>query len=142
VSMLTSLAKVAAYEQGRAVRLASFRHVHLSARPLMFLPLSMAGEANAPLACLIGDEPDFPRLLVVPQPRNRDLRFGFANQLAPTALNYVYGFTAQLDPTHRSSSSPIRAGSSSPGCSAGRCGSGVRTATGRCTRACRSSADG
>jgi hypothetical protein len=97
MSMLTSLAKAAAYERGRAVRVATARHVHLSARPLMFVPLSLAGEANAPLACLVGDEQDYPRLLVVPQPRNRDLRFGFATQLAPTVLNYVHGFTTQLD---------------------------------------------
>ena len=54
------------------------RHVHVSDRPLVFIPLALAGEANAPLAAMVGDDAGAPRLLVVTQPRNRDQRFAFA----------------------------------------------------------------
>lgn len=97
MSMLTSLAKAQALEAGRAVLIATRRQVHISDRPLVFLPLMLAGEANAPLACLIGDSPDHPRLLVVPQPRNRDLRFAFAAQLGEVVLDYVYSFTTSME---------------------------------------------
>jgi len=40
------------------------RHVHVSDRPLVFIPLALAGEANAPLAAMVGDEARAPRLLV------------------------------------------------------------------------------
>jgi hypothetical protein len=89
MSALTSLAKARAFEEGRAVPIATRRHVHLSDRPLVFVPLALAGEANAPLACLVGTSASEPTLLVVPQPRNRDLRFAFAASLASVVLSYV-----------------------------------------------------
>ncbi|HEX8627042.1 MAG TPA: hypothetical protein VF755_02585, partial [Catenuloplanes sp.] len=61
---------------------------------LVLIPLAMAGEANAPLAALVGTDPDQPRLLVVPQPRNRDQRFAFAAALADLLVPYVDGFCA------------------------------------------------
>jgi hypothetical protein len=97
MTTLTSLARAQAYELGRAVRIAARRHVHIGDRPLVFVPLAMAGEANAPLACLVGDTPETPRLLVVPQPRNRDLRFSFAAQLAEIVLSYVDTMTTSMD---------------------------------------------
>ncbi len=57
----------------------------------------MAGEANAPLACLVGSSPSSPSLLVVPQPRNRDLRFAFAASLASVVLDYVDSFTVSME---------------------------------------------
>mgnify|MGYP007079327104 CR=1 FL=1 len=100
MSVLTSLARVHAYELGRAVPIATRRHVHISDRPLVFVPLSMAGEANAPLACLVGSTPESPTMLVVPQPRNRDLRFRFAESLADVVLAYVDSFTVSMEPDH------------------------------------------
>ena len=97
MTTLTSLARARAYELGRAVRITTRRHVHVGNRPLVFVPLAMAGEANAPLACLVGDTPSAPRLLVVPQPRNRDLRFAFVAQLAESVLTYVDSFTTSMD---------------------------------------------
>jgi hypothetical protein len=61
-------------------------------RPLVFVPLAMAGEANAPLAAMVGTDPDQPALLFVPEPRSRDLRFGFAAELANIFLPYVDSF--------------------------------------------------
>jgi hypothetical protein len=97
MSTLTSLARARAFELERAVPIAVCRHVHISARPLVFVPLSMAGEANAPLACLVGSSPTDPSLLVVAQPRNRDLRFAFAAALATIVLDYVDTFTVSME---------------------------------------------
>src|SRR6266511_2432117 len=97
MSTLTSLARALAFETGRAVPIAARRHAHVSDRPLVFVPLCLAGEANAPLACLVGSQASSPRLLVVPQPRNRDLRFAFAASLASVVLDYVDCFAASTE---------------------------------------------
>ncbi|MEO3818259.1 hypothetical protein [Plantactinospora sp. B24E8] len=92
MSTLTALARAEAVAAGRAQRTTTVRHLHLGARPLVVIPLAMAGEANAPLAALVGTDRDSPRLLFVPQPRNRDQRFGFAAELAGIVLPYLTGF--------------------------------------------------
>ncbi len=97
MSALTSLARARAVEAGRAVPITTVRHVHVSDRPLVFVPLMLAGEANAPLACLVGSSVEAPTLLLVPQPRNRDLRFAFAASLAGVVLDYVDSFTASME---------------------------------------------
>ncbi|MEU4692400.1 hypothetical protein [Actinoplanes sp. NPDC023714] len=89
MSAISSYARALAAGDGRAYPIASRRHLHLSDHPLVFIPLTMAGEANAPLAAMIGTDRDSPSLLVVPQPRNRDLRFAFAAELAGHVLRYV-----------------------------------------------------
>ncbi|MBS2963737.1 hypothetical protein KGA66_11805 [Actinocrinis puniceicyclus] len=89
MSALAALARVEAFEAGRAVPLATVRHVHLSARPLVFVPVLMAGEAAAPLAALVGTDRTDPRLLVVDQPRDRDQRFVFLAELARIVLDHV-----------------------------------------------------
>ncbi|MEH1013544.1 hypothetical protein V6U90_10570 [Micromonospora sp. CPCC 206060] len=91
MSTLRALARAKAVAAGVAQPVATVRHLHLSERPLVLVPLILAGEANAPLAVLVGDEPDRPTLLVVPQPRNRDQRFGFAADLAAVVLPYLDG---------------------------------------------------
>lgn len=94
MSALTALARVQAVAAGRAQPIATVRHVYVHQRPLILIPLVLAGEANAPLATLVGTERSAPRLLVVPQPRNRDQRFAFAAELADTVVSYVEGFAA------------------------------------------------
>jgi hypothetical protein len=91
MSTLTSLARAAAVASGTAQRTCTVRHVHLSPRPLVFIPLALAGEANAPLAAIAGDDPSRPSLLVVPEPRDRDQRFAFAADLAAVILRYIQG---------------------------------------------------
>src|SRR5260370_9322232 len=86
MSTLTSLARALAADRGVAQRIATVRHVHLGDRPLVLVPLALAGEANAPLAAMVGDDPHALRLLVVPQPRNRDQRFAFAAELAAVVV--------------------------------------------------------
>ncbi|MGN9808178.1 hypothetical protein ACTMSW_02305 [Micromonospora sp. BQ11] len=92
MSTLRALAKAQALAAGRAQPVATVRHLHLAERPLVLAPLALAGEANAPLAVLVGTAPDEARLLVVPQPRNRDQRFAFAAELAGIVLEYLDGF--------------------------------------------------
>jgi hypothetical protein len=89
MSTLTALARALAAERGAAQRCCAVRHVHVSERPLVFVPLALAGEAGAPLAAMIGDRPQAARLLVVPEPRDRDQRFAFAAELATVVLDYI-----------------------------------------------------
>ncbi|WP_431930965.1 hypothetical protein [Micromonospora sp. RP3T] len=92
MSTLRALARAQAVAAGRAQPVATVRHLHLSDRPLVLVPLALAGEANAPLAVLVGAAPDEARLLVVAQPRNRDQRFAFAAELAGIVLPYLDSF--------------------------------------------------
>jgi hypothetical protein len=89
VSTLTSLARALAADRQLAQPACTVRHVHIAARPLVVIPLTLAGEANAPLAVMIGDKPDSPALLFVPEPRDRDQRFAFAAELAGIFLGYI-----------------------------------------------------
>jgi hypothetical protein len=92
MSLLTALAQVLAAETGRAQPVRTVRHVHLSDRPLVFIPLQLAGEACAPLAALVGDDPGNPVLLTVHEPRDRTQRFDFAAALAEIILRYINGY--------------------------------------------------
>ena len=98
MSTLTALARVQAVEAGRATPIATVRHLHVHTRPLVLIPLAMAGEANAPLAAMAGTDPAHPSLLVVAQPRNRDQRFAFAAELAGIVLAYVDSFAGVAEP--------------------------------------------
>lgn len=98
-STLTSLARAIAAERETAQPVATVRHVHISGRPLVFIPLALAGEANAPLAAMAGTDPEEPTLLVVPEPRDRDQRFAFAAELADLILPYVQSYVAAEEPT-------------------------------------------
>ncbi|MGO1053724.1 hypothetical protein [Crossiella sp. CA198] len=92
MSTLTALARAHAAHLGRAQPITTVRHVHIADRPLVCVPLAMAGEANAPLAILVGQDRTNPKLIVVPQPRNRTQRFEFADSLALVVLNYLSTF--------------------------------------------------
>ncbi|MFF5171570.1 hypothetical protein ACFY3U_02915 [Micromonospora sp. NPDC000089] len=92
MSTLRALAKAQALAAGVAQPVATVRHLHLSARPLVLVPLVLAGEANAPLAALAGVDPGDPRLLIVPQPRNRDQRLRFVTELAAIVLPWLGSF--------------------------------------------------
>lgn len=98
MSTLTALARAEAFAGGRAVPIATVRHVHLAERPLVFVPLFMAGEAAAPLAALVGTGRDEPVLLSVPQPRDRDQRFAFLAELAGIVLELVGSLRGRTEP--------------------------------------------
>ncbi|MEU0675770.1 hypothetical protein ABZ330_23330 [Streptomyces sp. NPDC006172] len=101
MSLITTLARLEAVATGRAQPAATVRHRHLSARPLVFVPLTTAGEAGAPLGALVGDDRDAPRLLVVPQPRDRDQRFAFLAELADVVLPYVDSYADVVEAAER-----------------------------------------
>jgi hypothetical protein len=89
MTVLTALARVTAAAGGRALPAKTVRHVHLSAQPLVLVAAQLAGEACAPLAVLVGDDRDEPRLLVVYEPRDRTQRFAFAADLARIVLPVI-----------------------------------------------------
>ncbi|MET9235942.1 hypothetical protein ABZW58_16360 [Streptomyces cellulosae] len=106
MSLISTLARLEAVDTGRAQPAATVRHRHLSERPLVFVPLITAGEAGAPLGALVGTDRDAPRLLVVPQPRDRELRFAFLAELADVVLPYVDGFADAVEAAERSETDP------------------------------------
>ena len=89
MTLLTSLARLEAAAAGRAQAIRTVRHVHLSDRPLVVIALQLAGEACAPLAVMVGDDPDKPRLLTVYEPRNRAKRLEFVADLAEVILGHL-----------------------------------------------------
>ena len=97
MSTLVALARAQAYVDGRAQPIATVRHLHVHDRPFVLIPLAMAGEANAPLAAMVGTAAAVPRLLVVEQPRNRDERFAFAAGLAGHLVPYLESFAGETE---------------------------------------------
>ncbi|MEU8237653.1 hypothetical protein AB0C07_05365 [Actinoplanes missouriensis] len=97
MSTLTALARAQAVATGVAQPIATVRHLHVHHEPLVLVPFAMAGEANAPLAAMIGTDPAKPRLLVVRQPRNRDDRFAFFAELAEELLPYLESFATESE---------------------------------------------
>jgi hypothetical protein len=89
MSTLTALARAIAAERQVAQRSTTVRHAYLSTHPLVIIPLALAGEANAPLAIMIGEDRGTPRLLTVPEPRDRTQRFAFVAELAAIILPYL-----------------------------------------------------
>ncbi|MER6030336.1 hypothetical protein [Streptomyces sp. NPDC001851] len=106
MSLITTLARFEAVATGRAQPAATVRHRHLSPRPLVFVPLTTAGEAGAPLGALVGTDRDAPRLLVVPQPRDRDLRFTFLADLADVVLPYLDSCAESVEAAERTETDP------------------------------------
>ncbi|KUO13699.1 hypothetical protein [Streptomyces sp. DSM 15324] len=106
MSLIAALARLEAVTTGRAQPMATVRHRHLSDRPLVFVPLTTAGEAGAPLGALVGTDRDAPRLLVVPQPRDRDLRFAFLAELADAVLPYLDSYADTVEAAERSETDP------------------------------------
>lgn len=96
MSTLTALARLAAASADRAVPVRTVRHVHISDQPLVFVPIALAGEANAPLAAMVGDNRLAPTVLVVAEPRDRSQRFAFAADLADIAGKHISGGAAQI----------------------------------------------
>ncbi|MEV6974109.1 hypothetical protein [Kitasatospora sp. NPDC093806] len=89
MSMLTTVATLRATQSGRAQPLTTVRHQHLDEKPFVLVPLTLAGEACAPLAALAGTDPEHPLLLTVRRPRDRDMRFRFVEELAALLLPYI-----------------------------------------------------
>jgi hypothetical protein len=106
MSLISTLARLEAVATGRAQAAATVRHRHLAERPLVLVPLTTAGEAGAPLGALVGTDRDAPRLLVVPQPRDRDLRFAFLAELADVVLPYIDAYAGEVEAAERNETDP------------------------------------
>ncbi|WP_225822805.1 hypothetical protein [Streptomyces naphthomycinicus] len=106
MSLISTLARLEAVDSGLAQPAATVRHRHLSDRPLVFVPLTTAGETGAPLGALVGTDRDAPRLLVVPQPRDRDLRFAFLADLADAVLPHIDAYAASVEAAERTETDP------------------------------------
>lgn len=89
MTLMDTLARAQAIASGRAQPLTTVRHRHLSDRPMVLVTLTTAGEVGAPLGAMLGTDRDDPLLLVVPQPRDRTLRFAFLAELAAHLLPYI-----------------------------------------------------
>jgi hypothetical protein len=86
VSSLTAFARMLAAETGTAQPICTVRHLHVATRPIVLVPVTLAGETNAPLAALIGDDRDRPQLIMTDRPRVRAERLRFAERLAGELL--------------------------------------------------------
>jgi hypothetical protein len=95
MSLISALARLRAADTGAAQPLAAYRHHHLSQRPLVLVQLTMAGEAGAPLAVIVGSSRRQPEILMVPQPRDRGQRFEFAADLGRIVVEYIDSFRTQ-----------------------------------------------
>lgn len=85
-------ALLAAVER-RAVAKTTRRHVHLSPRPLVLVGYHLAGDPGAPLALMWGtSREEGPQSMVVPEPRNRGLRFEALAEFAAEFLTYLSEF--------------------------------------------------
>ncbi|MCZ2523330.1 hypothetical protein [Streptomyces sp. HB2AG] len=107
MSLMATLAQAEAVAAGRARPLTTVRHRHLSPTPMVFVPLTTAGETGAPLGAMVGGARDDASLLVVPQPRDRDLRFAFLAGLAERMLPYLEGFADDVDTELRKETDPV-----------------------------------
>ncbi|MGX4692034.1 hypothetical protein [Streptomyces sp. JNUCC 63] len=106
MSLIATLTRLEAVRAGQAQPAATVRHRHLSERPLVFVPLTTAGEAGAPLGALVGTDRHAPRLLAVPQPRDRDLRFAFLAELADVVLPYIDSYAGTVEAAERTETDP------------------------------------
>ncbi|MFB6613468.1 hypothetical protein ACIGFK_41765 [Streptomyces sp. NPDC085524] len=104
--LLNTLARLEAVRAGRAQPLATVRHRHLSENPLVFVPLTTAGEAGAPLGAMIGTDRHEPRVFVIPQPRDRDLRWAFLADLAVQVLDHIDAYADAVELVERSETDP------------------------------------
>lgn len=94
---LVALARAQAASTEAVQPISTVRHVHITGRPLVLVAFTLAGEANAPLAAMVGDGPSAGHLLVVTQPRNRDQRFAFAAELARIVVGHIESFQADTE---------------------------------------------
>lgn len=84
--------KLEAFQAQRAVPRARFRHVHLSGRPFVIVGYHLAGDPGAPMALTFGSQHDNAVTVIVPEPRNRALRFEKLAEFGDLLLRYLNQF--------------------------------------------------
>jgi hypothetical protein len=86
--------RLQAMHQGRAVRRATRRHVHLAAKPLVVVGYHLAGEPAAVLALQYGTSPEAAKLLVAAEPRDREQRMTLLREFAEDLISHVDAYDA------------------------------------------------
>lgn len=105
MSLLASLLRMRAAATGNAQPTSRLRHLHLSDRPLMVLPLRQPGAAARPLAVMLGTDPDSPELLLAP-PTGSDTPMLTA--LASRVTSYIAEHQQRRDRLPATSTRPAR----------------------------------
>ncbi|MEU8158841.1 hypothetical protein [Micromonospora parva] len=90
MSTLAALRRAEAFDTARAVPKASRRHVELDDAPLVITLNVLAGEPFAPLGITWGTDPREPAgHTVIPEPRNRDLRYAGLAEFGQALNEYL-----------------------------------------------------
>ncbi len=89
--------RLLAAETGTARPVTSYRHVHVSTRPLVLCAYHLAGDEGAPVAIMYGQHADAPQLVVVGEPRDRSLRFRQLARLAADVERYLGPFWSRRE---------------------------------------------
>jgi hypothetical protein len=90
VNTLALLRRALAFEQGAAVRQTAYRHIHLTGEHVAVAFSVLSGEPFSVLGIAYGTDPDEPAgSIVVPEPRNRDLRFAALGRFADAFCEYI-----------------------------------------------------
>jgi hypothetical protein len=84
--------RLEAMRDGRAVRRATRRHVHLHEKPLVVVGYHLAGEPAAVVALHYGTSPEDGKLVVAAEPRDRDQRMALLQEFAADLASYVDSF--------------------------------------------------
>ena len=109
MSVMTSLARVLAADSKAPQRITVYRHLHISHHPIVMVPITLAGETNAPLAIMVGTDRDRPQVIVTRQPRERAERLRFAERLAGELLLPIQSMAAMTERVDRGQELAIRA---------------------------------
>lgn len=88
-----TLLALRAASTGRAQRKTLLRHVHLIDEPFAIVAYHLAGDEGAPLAFMFGTSPGAAALVVVPEPRNRELRFAALASFGEALNSYLEAST-------------------------------------------------
>ncbi|MEV0842097.1 hypothetical protein AB0I55_21355 [Actinocatenispora sera] len=97
MSDLATYRRLLARRQRRAVPAAARCHPYLAGEPLVIVGYHLAGEPAAPLALRYGTAPGRWRTVVVPEPRDRTLRFAALATFGADLRDHLTGFSDRDD---------------------------------------------
>lgn len=97
MSDLATYRRLLARRQRRAVPAAARCHPYLAGEPLVIVGYHLAGEPAAPLALRYGTAPGRWRTVVVPEPRDRTLRFAALATFGADLRDHLAGFIDRDD---------------------------------------------
>jgi hypothetical protein len=89
VDSVDTLQSIQAARSGHAVPRLMYRHDHLAAQPFVISGFHLAGDQGAVMALMWGSDPATPSMVIVPEPRDRDLRFQRMAEFADALVGYL-----------------------------------------------------